>query len=454
MMQHGTASARPLTALLAQSVRAAAAYSMDADQQAMVRNILVDWLGCALAGLHEPVSQILCSEFARSAGEAMLIGGGRASLADAALVNGTIGHALDYDDVQQFIGHPATVIVPAALAIAEATGASGAQLQRAIIAGYDAAHFVGTLVMPAHYDHGFHSTGTVGTFGAAAAAAVLLQLSEAQTVMALALAATQAAGLKSMFGTMAKPFHAGRAASAGVAAARLAARGMTANPLALETGQGFLATQAQQPVPGGWQPPAFGDGLGPLFFKYHASCYLTHSTIEAVRKLMLLHGIQAEDVARLSIHVPAGHLRVCNIADPRTGLESKFSLRQVAALVLSGHDTSDIAVFNDQLAQAPAQTALRASMQVAGDQPAGFASRVGLTVKSGETFAQAHDSAQSDLDSKALAARLDNKFLRLANHAIGSSAAQKILDFSYTLASSAAPANWLAENGFRQAKAA
>src|SRR4029078_11422689 len=164
-------------------------------------------------------------------------------------------HALDYDDVHPLIGHPTAAILPAVLAIAETTGCSGLDVLRASIAGHEAPGFVGSLVMRSHYERVFHATATLGSFGAAAAAGLLLDLAAGQMAVALGLAGTQAAGLKSMFGTMAKPFHAGRAAANGVLAARLAARGFTANAGGLEDAQGFVATQgdadpaAEKPLP-------------------------------------------------------------------------------------------------------------------------------------------------------------------------------------------------------------
>ncbi len=381
----------------------------------------------------EPVSRILRDEYASDAGPASVLGGGRASAADAALVNGTAGHALDYDDVQEFIGHPAAVVVPPALAVAEGTGADGERIARAIIAGYDAARFVGTLAMPGHYDHGFHSTATIGAFGAAAAAAVLMDLDGEPIEHAIGLAATQAAGLKSMFGTMAKPFHAGGAASAGVVAARLAARGMTAHRQSLETDQGFLAAQAHQPVPSDWRPPAFGESLEHLLFKYHASCYLTHSSIETVRELAAGHGFAPDDIESLTLHVPAGHLKVCNIQDPATGLESKFSLRQVAALTLGGHDTADIGVFTDALAQDAALRHLRGRIGVQGDLDSAFGARAVVRLADGRTLTAVRDVSEASGGPADLDEALDRKFSALTRPLIGAARTSEILDLSYDM---------------------
>lgn len=425
---------QPFTAWLARSIATAAHEQPSNEQYAAVRRILIDWLGVGLAGVAEPVSQIVRAEFGSDMGPVSLLGGGRASAADAALINGTAGHALDYDDVQACIGHPGATIVPAALAVAEERGASGVQLARAIIAGYDAARFVGTLAMPGHYEKGFHSTATIGAFGAAAAAAVLMGLDENQISHAIGLAATQAAGLKSMFGTMAKPFHAGRAASAGVVAAKLAARGMTAHRESLETMQGFLATQAHQPVPTNWRPPEYGESLEHILFKYHAACYLTHSSIEAVGRLATGHGVMPGDVESIVLHVPAGHLKVCNIEDPATGLESKFSLRHVVALKLGGHDTADIAIFNDALAQDDAIRLLRRKVRVCGDLEGGLGARVKMTLGDGRVLAYYHDASVADEESDDLDNRLDAKFCALVAPLTGLTRARAILDCTRSIA--------------------
>ncbi|WP_179045427.1 MmgE/PrpD family protein [Sphingobium lactosutens] len=428
-VETGLTDRQPLTAMLAQSIVTAGDRQPTEAHHAAVRRILIDWLGVAVAGSAEPVAKLMRAEFGPDAGAISLIGARtRASVANAALINGTAGHALDYDDIQPFVGHPGAVVVPAALAVGEALGADGELFVRAIIAGYDAAHFVGSLVMPAHYDHGFHSTATVGTFGAVAASAVLMRLDQGAVQHAIGLAATQAAGLKCMFGTMAKPYHAGRACSAGVTAASLAARGMTASADSLEADRGFLSTQAHQPIPPGWRAPEFGDSLASVQFKHHASCFLTHSSIEAVRSIVLEHGISPHDVADLTLRVPSEHLKTCNIAEPETGFESKFSLRHVAALVLGGHDTADIDVFSDHIAQEPGLRELRQKVLIRGDLDSRFEARATLRDVDGSIFNAAYDTSlgrsgrSDDLD-----ASLDRKFSALAAPFVGEQAMKEIL---------------------------
>jgi 2-methylcitrate dehydratase PrpD len=219
--------------------------------RAVACHCVLDWLGCALAGSVEPLSQILLREIVPGEhGEATLIGRPeRATLLTAALVNGAMSHALDFDDTHWMMnGHPSAPVLPAALTLAERDDLDGAAFLSAVIAGIEFECRLGALIGGPHYAAGFHATGTLGTFGAAAAASHLLGLDREQWCHAIGLAGTQAAGLKSGFGTMAKPLHAGRAASNGLAAALLARGGFTSNSAIIETTQGFAATHAGGPI--------------------------------------------------------------------------------------------------------------------------------------------------------------------------------------------------------------
>jgi 2-methylcitrate dehydratase PrpD len=310
-------------------------------------------------------------------------------------------------------------VLPAVLSIAEAKGRSGMDVLRAFIAGYEAAGFVGSLVMRSHYERGFHSTATVGSFGAAAAAGLLLDLDEAQMAVALGLAGTQAAGLKSMFGTMAKPFHAGRAAANGVLAARLAARGFTANPCVLEVAQGFVATQSDGDPSVDAPLPRPGSLVVETLFKYHAACYLTHSSIEAIKLLRRQLSFSGLDVASIDAHVAPGHLSVCNIASPRSGLETKFSLRHTAALAACGKDTAAIQTYSDENALDATLAMVRERVTVHGDRSGGRDAHVVIKTSGGQTAEATFDVAIPDRDLDRQGGRLVAKFHSLADPVIG-----------------------------------
>ena len=419
----------PLTAELATRAIAYRTARLEDDVLTVAKHCLLDWTAVALAAIDEPVSTLMRREFTESSrGKVTAIGSDNGfAAADAALVNGTTSHALDYDDVHPLIGHPSVPILPAVLAAAEEMGSSGFDTLRAFVAGYDAAAFVGSIVMPSHYDRGFHSTATLGSFGAAVGAGLLLGLDEQQMRMALGLAGTQAAGLKSMFGTMAKPFHAGRAAANGVIAARLARSGFTANADVIETEQGFAATQSTFFETASPKQPEFQAGrVKQTLFKYHAACYLTHSTIEALKRLREEHSLQPPDIEEVEVHVARGHLKVCNIETPKTGLELKFSIAQLAAAALAGIDTAAIGSYSDRTATDPVLCALRQHVRVHGDRRPGTAAEVIVRTRRGTMYEGSTDTGVPESDLGRQEHNLRRKFHSLVDPVIGADRAENL----------------------------
>jgi 2-methylcitrate dehydratase PrpD len=399
------------------------------DVVVLARHCLLDWLGVTLAGSGEPLARILRSQALEEGGNpqaSLLPGGEKLPARLAAMVNGAASHALDYDDVHLGMGgHPTVPVMPAVLALAEAAGAPGQEFVTAFVAGFETECRLGALVIPGHYDAGWHATGTVGTFGAAAACARLLRLDAERFEQALGIAGAQAAGLKAMFGTMCKPLHAGKAAANGLLAASLAARGFTSNPAVVEAPQGFAATQAPGFDPER-RPPAGEFHIRSVLFKYHAACFGTHATIEALRRLRQDHRLRPEDVEQVVLRVPPGALAMCNIAEPRTGLEAKFSLRFTAALALAGEGTQE-ADFSDRAASRPDLVALRDRVAVEVDPAAGPAeTEVVLRVSGGATLRQRADMNVPATDLDAQWARLSEKFDGLAGPLLGEPGARRV----------------------------
>lgn len=418
-----------LTRAIAASARAISFESLPEDVIVLARQCALDWFGVTLAGADEPLARILREEASESGGhpQATVIGGGmRTSAQQAALINGAASHALDFDDVQMTMsGHPSVPVIPALLALAELRGASGADFIAAFVAGFEVECRTGALVMPGHYSTGFHATGTLGTFGAAAACAHLMGLSEEQWLHALGIAGAQAAGLKSMFGTMCKPLHAGKASANGLLAATLAARGFTSNPRVLEVAQGFAATQTTT-----LNPERALAGLGEAFairgvlFKYHAACYGTHETIEGVLRLKSEHRLKPEDIRQIQLTVPRGNLAMCNINEPATALEGKFSLRFTAALAMAGDDTSEQA-FTDGAVRSPKLVELRDLVTVAGRERGAGTEVTVITTSGAELHASVNLETPAD-DLQLQLARLESKFGSLARPVIGSAAAEEL----------------------------
>ena len=357
---------------------AAASRSLDYDAlpdeaRAVARHCLLDFLAVALAGSREPLTDILVQSVVRreAAVECALIGRAeRATALTAAMVNGAAGHALDFDDTHIMMnGHPSVPVLPALLALAEVEGAGGRAFLTALVAGVELECRLGALMGQEHYATGFHATATLGTFGAAAACAHLLGLSEEGWLHALGLAGTQAAGLKSGFGTMAKPLHAGRAASTGLLSALLARGEFTANPAILEVEQGFAATHAGETPTADVLDRYTGQFLiRDTLFKYHAACYLTHAAIEAAAELRERGTFTPADISAVEVRVSPVCLGVCNIPEPTTGLEGKFSLRATTAMALVGADTRDPDTYTAERMRSPELCAVRDRVTVVPDE--------------------------------------------------------------------------------------
>ncbi len=394
------------------------------------RHALLDWLGVTIAGAGEPLVAILREEM-EAPGSCTLIGGGSAHLHGAALINGAAGHALDYDDVVSALnGHPTAPVAPAILALAEETGASGAAVVDALIAGIEVEASLGAMIGGSHYEKGFHATGTLGTLGAAAGCGRLMGLDAERTACALGIAASQAAGLKCNFGTMTKPFHVGKAAANGLMAARLAARGFTANPEAVEATAGLMWTQAPEFVP----VPLRADPAAPkhvehLLFKFHAACYLTHAPMNAIIGLREAHGMTLDDMTAMTITVSPRHQDVCNIQNPSTGLEVKFSLRHTGVMALTGAETAALDAYTDAVANDPALVAARGRTRVAIDPDRDWMTgHVTIRLIDGRELMAEADAGQPATDTDAQWDALSAKFAALVAPVLGAERARAVID--------------------------
>lgn len=425
---------RTLTSALAQRAAELCFGDLSPAALTVAKQCLLDWLGVSIAASHEPLVNLLVDERrdAGLAGSSRLAGRHETlALPAAVLVNGTMSHALDYDDVQRAMrGHPSAPVAPIVLNMGADLRVSGREALTAFVAGFETECRIGELCGKSHYARGFHPTATLGTFGAAAAAGRLLGLNTDQMVTAFGIAGTQAAGLKSAFGTYCKPLHAGRAAEAGLLAARLASRGFTAQADILGDPQGFAKTQSDD-----WDraaaetSPEGGFHIPNTVFKYHAACFLMHSSVEGVKALRDRHGVNPGDVQAVELHVQAGHLKICGIAEPRTGLEIKFSLRMMAAMVLAGVDTSNDANYSDELASRRDLVELRDRVTVCPDwQGDGPAAGVVLTLKSGQQFSIDYDVGipLRDLDRQWIL--LETKFRSLVTPRLGSNRAEQLVE--------------------------
>jgi len=347
------------TAHLAEFVTKSRWEDCPAEAVDIARRAILDCLGVMLAGSIEPAARIV-AEVARAEGGsplATVVGTSlRTGTVWAALANGTAAHALDFDDTNfAMLGHPSAPVLSAALAAGELTMADGRALVHAFLLGFEVETTMASVMNPPHYEKGFHATGTLGTMGAAAAAARLLGLDAAQTRAALAVAASQASGLKENFGTMTKPFHAGHAARSGVLSALLARDGFTASEQAIEGPQGYFAV-----LSAGKRDEQVLDSLGApwkiletgVAVKPYPSCACTHSIIDSALELQRTHRIRPEQVAQVTVGVNAAVPRILIHSNPRSGLEAKFSGEFSAAAALCDGRVG-IATFRDDKTDDP-----------------------------------------------------------------------------------------------------
>ena len=337
------AAARALTARLAEKILSIDASHLTPLAVAQAKMCLLDAIGVTLAGRVENATRILLRTpgVATAPGRSLVFGTSiRTSALDAALVNGTAAHALDYDDFSSVMGgHHTVPLMPPLVALAEEHAFSGAKVLLAYVVGVEVEIRLARALGFHHYDKGWHPTSTLGTFGAAAAVAHLLGLDLAQTTTTLSIAASMAAGIKANFGTMVKPLHVGQCARNGLLAALLAQRGFDANEFALEHSQGFLNVYNG---PGTFEVgKLFEDWASPLeiegatiALKQFPCCGSTHPAITMMQKLAREEKITAGDVQRIEILPHGRRLRHTNTPKPQSSLEAKFSVQYVTARAL------------------------------------------------------------------------------------------------------------------------
>ena len=306
-----------------------------------------DLLGVILAGSTEPVGEIIRGyvEDQGAAAQATILASGlQSSLANTALANGTMGHALDYDDFGGF-GHPTVAIFPALLAIGENSGATGRDLLEAYVVGCEVGLALSHTTKYNQMDKGFHSTAVIGRLACTAACAKLMKLDERQTTMALGMAGSMSSGLIHNFGTMTKPLHAGLSCRDGVTAAQLAQRGLTAGDKVIEHPLGFAKTVLGEGI---YDLDAMAENLGKpfrvqdaLMIKKYPCCGGNHAMLDSLFSLMRDNNFTHEDVE--SAEVDQSYLSVVMLyQEPGDGLKGKFSAKyNVAAALVDGEVAID-----------------------------------------------------------------------------------------------------------------
>ena len=325
------------------------------------KRAILDLLGVALAGSRDPLAKIM-ADFVRDVGGRPLasVWGQKfkTSAPLAALANGTFGHALDYDDINRSMrGHPTVPVLPATLAVAEESKASGEEVLEAFLLGFEVETKLGAGINPYLFENGWHPTAVLGSMGAAAASAKVLNLPVEKTCMALGIAASLASGLRQNFGTMTKPLHAGHAAQNGVVAAKLALRGYTADRAIVEGKLGYAHAFAG---PEKYDLDKVTADLGKRFdivspgvgLKRYPSCARTHPAIDALLDLVTKNDLLPENVQSISCAGSYTTPTMLIHSRPQTALEGKFSMEFCMALALLERKV-ELPHFKDQKVQDP-----------------------------------------------------------------------------------------------------
>ena len=422
---------------LAEGGAALARHPLTASQTHHAKRAVIDWASALLPGAVEAPARALERALADDLdrGRAQLALGRPATARAAALINGTAAHTVEVDDIyREAIYHPGAPTISAALAAAQDVGANGAALLRAVVVGYELSTRIGAALGRAHYRY-WHSTGTVGTFGAAASAAALYGLDSQRFGHALATAATFAAGLQQAFrmDSMSKPLHAGRAAEAGLLAAQLAREGVTGSADVLDGEAGLGRAMGDGPD---WR--AAVATLGRVFhieamtFKNHACCGHTFAAIDGALVLKQRMGIAADDVARVQVATYRPALEVAGNPQPRTAPEARFSLPYVVATGLR-FDRVRLAAFSAERLQDAQTRALMARIELTVDAeldaafPGRRAARVSITTHDGRHDSVLQPTRKGDPELPLSDVNLDDKFIELAGPVLGEVRARRML---------------------------
>jgi 2-methylcitrate dehydratase PrpD len=397
---------------------------------------LLNWVACAVGGSrHEAVDRTLSAlvPFC-GAGQASVLGRKeRLDVMHAALANGMSSHVFDFDDTHlRTIIHPAGPVASAILALSEYKPVSGRDLLYALIVGIETECRIGNSVYPAHYDAGWHITGTTGVFGAAAAAGRLLGLSEQQMVWAIGLAAVQPVGLREMFGTMTKSFHPGRAAQNGLTAAFLASKNFISSEQGLEGRYGWantLSTQRNYAEITGSLGKVWEAALNT--YKPFPCGIVMHPAIDACIQLRNEYNLKPDQIERIELRVHPLALELNGKKSPQTGADAKYSVYHGAAVAII-YGVAGEKQFSDQTVRDRTVIALRdrvtatVDLSVKEDQV-----RAAVILKDGRHLEKFIENAVGSVNNPMTDAMLEAKFLDLADGVLPQTKARRLMDLCW-----------------------
>ena len=407
------------------------------------KRAVIDWYASLLPGSRVAPATLLEQALADELdhGRARLASGRRATIRAAAVINGAASHAVEFDDIwRNAVYHPASPTISAALAVAQSRGVTGEQFLRGVIVGYEVSTRIGEAIMPSHYKY-WHTTGTVGTLGAAAAVATVLACSREQFMHAIGNAGTFAAGLQQAFRSeaMGKPLHGGHAAEAGALAALGAWKGVTGVPDILEGEVGLGAAMSVNPD---WSKATRELGkdyhVTRVTFKNHGCCGHTFAALDAVIELRNRHQLAPKDIARVRIATYQGGLDIIDNPDPEGGYQAKFSLQYTAAHALVYGSVRLNAFGPDRLGN-PDVRALMKKVECVADPelskafPRQRAARVEIELVDGRKLTHFQPTRKGDPEMPLSDEELNDKYLELAAPVLGEPAARALLKDLWTL---------------------
>ena len=402
------------------------------------KRAVIDWYAALLPGSKVAPATLLEQAFAEDLdrGKARLATGRPATLRAAALINGAASHSVEFDDIYRDAGyHPGSPVISAALAAAQATGASGETFLRGVIVGYEVSTRIGEAVMPSHYRF-WHTTGTVGCFGAAAAVATILGCNREQFMHALATVGTFASGLKQAFlsQAMSKPLHGGHAADAGAMAAMAAKKGVTGALDILEGESGFGAAMSVNPD---WAKATKGLGrdyhIVHMTFKNHGCCGHTFPAIDGVLELKQKHNLTHRDVKKIRLASYKAGLDIIDNAAPEGEYQAKFSIQYTVAHAMVHGSVRLDAFLPERLNDADVR-ALMKKIEVVADPelskgyPTQRAAHVAIETTDGRELAHFQPTRKGDPEMPLTDEELEDKFLELAAPVIGDAGARALLE--------------------------
>src|SRR5688572_18297725 len=402
------------------------------------KRAVIDWYAALLPGSVVTPATLLEQALAEDLdrGRARLASGRRATLRAAALINGAASHAVEFDDIYRDAGyHPGSPTISAALAAAQTHGVSGETFLRGVIVGYEVSTRIGEAVMPSHYNY-WHTTGTIGSFGAAAAVATILGCNRAQFMHALATVGTFASGLQQAFRSqaMTKPLHGGHAADVGSMAAMAAKKGVTGALDILEGEVGFGAAMSVTPD---WSKATKGLGtdyhIVHMTFKNHGCCGHTFPAIDGALELKKQHGFTHKDVKKIRLASYKAGLDIIDNATPEGDYQAKFSIQYTVAHALV-HGSVRLNAFLPDRMNDPEVRELMKKFEVVADPelskgyPTQRAAQVEIELNDGRKVTHFQPFRKGDPELPLTDDELNDKFLELASPVVGDPRASALLN--------------------------